>query len=223
MGHKVKVYAHRGANDLAGLDRLHTAGFRLLQGNLLFARNEPVMVYPDGLSRRLPDGNLDYGLAEIQAIGAEQGIEVPTLWGMLSALADLRMAMMLEVEIPGTVQRIAGVLKSFPHQVVITSFLGDELADASSLRLETGVLTGHAPQRFVAQRMISVYSCTRFLMDHRYSPSGVVQALHEQHQDVIAFGVNTEAVAQAVARIGVDGILSDNPHHLARLPGFEPG
>lgn len=221
---KIKVYAHRAGNNLSALAGLCAAGICTVEGDVMFARDVPVMVHPAGLPRRLPDGNLDYEVEEVRAIVFGQDITMPTLQQVLEAMKILDMHLLLEVKIPGTVERIADVVRPFRDRVVIISFLGSELMDAATQHLETGPLMCHSPVSEVAGAMRHNYACGHFLMEQWYITSADdVRMLQAQQLEVVAYTVNDPARAQAMAALGVDAVLSDNPVLIAGLEGFEPG
>lgn len=229
---KIKVYAHRAGNNLAQMGGLHAAGFRTVEGDVMLARGTPVMVHPAGLPKRLKDGNLDYDVEEVRAIVAGQDITMPTLQEMLELVESLDMRLLLEVKLAGTVERIADLIRPFKDRVVIVSFLGDELIEATTRHshprgFETGALMAHAPCFAVASAMMRSYGCRTFIMDQWYVTPGVVTDLHDGfgsvRNEVVAFTVNGRDRAQAMAALGVDAVLSDNPVAISQLEGFEPG
>lgn len=221
----LKVFPHRAGNDLGRLSGLREAGFRTVEGDVMFARNVPVMVHPAGLPKRLADGHLDYELEEVRELVGRNQIELPTLQQMLEAVEALGMILLLESKLPGTMARIGPLVKPFLDRVLVISFLGDELVEAANQRLETGPLMTHCPSRAVAKAMVQSYRCSRFLMDRWYVESDTAAMINSfgTSQQRIAFTVNDDTGARQMADHGFDAILSDNAPHLAKLRGFEPG
>jgi glycerophosphoryl diester phosphodiesterase len=149
---------------------------------------------------------------------------MPTLQQMLEAVEDMGMILMLESKRPGTMARIEPIVRPFRSRVIVISFFGDELVEATSQRLETGPLMAHCPSRVVAKAMVTNYRCTRFLLD-RWYVNDTVEMLNgfDVPQQRIAFTVNDGDAARQMLDLGFDAVLSDNPDHLAQLPGCEPG
>lgn len=225
------VYCHRAGNDLAQLAALKTAGFRIVEGDVMFARDTPVMVHPAGLPNRLPDGNLDYSADEVREILAGKGIQMPTLVEVGDAIRDLGMRLLLETKIPRTVELLRPSMPLMDR--VIISFLGEELVEAYGYqsgrqRFRTGVLMAHAPTGAVARVMVETYAVDMALMDHWYLTESSVQAFRPSgsgHTHVVAYTVNDLERARVMRDLGVDAILSDNPRQLVDAAGgwLQPG
>lgn len=225
----MKVYAHRAGNDLAKIHMLKKAGFCTVEGDVMFARDKPIMVHPAGLPNRLADGNLDYTSEEVVQMLAGQGIAVPTLAEMLELIQEVKMHLLLEVKIPGTMERISHLFSGTGRPVGVISFFGSELVCAYRLGLSTGALMAHAPTKLVGRTMLEEYGPFMFLMDQWYVDSATIHMLHHAYNtpvQVVAYTVNDLERARLMDAMGVDAILSDKPLELvdqAKGGWLQPG
>lgn len=182
-------------------------------------------VYPD----RKPWKVADFTLAEIQKLDAGswfaakyKGERVPTLPQVLAAMRGVGLGMLLEIKspalYPGIEERIAAALKRSPswlrydpaeRRLVVQSFDWDSVRRFHSVlpQVPTGLIgtpkAGDLPELAgYADQINPTFSDLT---------ASYVQKVHASRMDVLTWTLNDRGDMEKAVRLGVDGIITNEP------------
>jgi glycerophosphoryl diester phosphodiesterase len=231
------VIAHRGASAVAPENTL--AAFRLAaeQGadavelDVDLTRDGQLVVMHDATIDRTTDGHgrvTDLAWDEIQRVdaGAWKGAAftgecVPSLEEVLAAVGQ---RLLINIEIKdrslrgqGVEVKVADLIKRFDllERVIVSSFNPFALRRMKHVEPRTACGLLYAPDLSLVLRRAWLAPLIPNLNARHPHYSQVdaawVMDRHAQQQQVNVWTVNEAAIAQAMARAGVDGIIGDNP------------
>lgn len=235
------LVAHRGGaaeaseNTLAAFHHALSHGIRWFELDVQMSRDGALVVIHDQTVDRTTNGTGDVGsllLEELHRLdagswfGAEyQGERIPTLREVLELCALHGAGLLIELKsphlYPGVEQKVISLLReldlqdtqrfwciSFDHAAI------DRLCDLGH-DLPLGYLYTSDVSDFVPKSDAIQATLPHFTTAAHY-PAQIARA-HELGKRVFTWTVNTEADMRLMARLGVDGIVSDSPSLLASL------
>jgi glycerophosphoryl diester phosphodiesterase len=237
------VIAHRGfswrapENTLASYRLAMEVGAEMAECDVYLSKDGvPVLIHDATLTRTTNGtGNVKaFTVAELQAFdaGAWKGKEfvgerIPTLEEVL-ALVKGHMRLVIEIKEPNIEQEVVNTIKKagvLPGEVMIFSF--HRSAVEKITQIEPGLpslwLLSHLPGKkgqraeLLAQA-IQIRASAVGLAKKRVD-AAFVQMAHERGLPVYVYTVNEEKDMRMLAKMGVDGLISDRPDLLLKVLG----
>lgn len=221
----MQIIAHRGASGLAPENTLRAMALAIELGasaielDVQWADGE-LWVFHDRRLERCTNGHGVLGeqsRAYLSSLDAGQGERIPTLWQVMSLIAD-RCELHIELKGAHTAEPVAALTRRAeaqlgfqPAQWVISSFHHPELARFKALRpeLRLGALTANLPLEqalFAEQLGAWSLNCDVDFVDHE-----LVADAHRRGLRVLVYTVDDPADRDALAAMGVDGIFTNRP------------
>lgn len=221
VGLNVVVTSHRGAgslepeNTLRAIRRAIALGIDQIEIDVQLTKDGHLILMHDPTVERTTNGSgkiADLTLIEIRQFDAGNGERVPTLDEAL-ALLDGKVILQIELKGPGTAQpTVSAVMNAGKEaQVVLTSFMHQELRDAQRLnsRLRLGALWGRLPADVVQQT--KQLGAEALHVWHEFVDQQLVTEAHAQGLLVRAWNTSKEEDMRRLIALGVDAIGSDRP------------
>lgn len=237
-GEAAFIASHRGGaatapeNTLPAITAALEAGFGYVEVDVaLTADRQPVLMH-DRTVDRTTDGHgrlAELTFAEVRALDAGSwfdpayaGTQVPTLDEFLAALveADGRAIVELKGEwdasaVDAAVAAVAA--RGLERRVVIASFDARTLAFAAagSRVMSRLLILKHVPTDVVSAVAEAGARGVVVSRDEVLARPAIVDELHAAGARVVVYTLNDDAQWDAVTALGVDGIVTDDPHTLS--------
>lgn len=238
-GQAAFIASHRGGaatapeNTLPAITAALAGGFGYVEVDVaLTADRQPVLMH-DASVDRTTDGHgrlTDLTLAEVRALDAGSwfhdtyaGTPVPTLDEFLDVLTttDGRAIVELKGEwdaasVAAAVAAVSG--RGLERRIVFASFDARTLALAASTSDELSrlLIVKHLPSDVVTA--VAEAGARGVVVDRKavLARPGIVDELHAAGARVVVYTLNDDAQWDEVTALGVDGIVTDDPHTLSR-------
>jgi glycerophosphoryl diester phosphodiesterase len=236
----VIVTAHRGAsavapeNTLAAMIAAVEAGAEYAELDVRLTRDGEVVLMHDRTLDRTTNGTgelWDYSLEELRPFEAgswfgEQfnGEPIPTLRDVLR-YAKGKLKLNIEIKVSRDEPTIAAAVidlirsEECGDDCLITSFSRDVVEDAKRIapEIRTGFIFGRDFPEDVFDGNWEILSCFHEIVD-----SAFVARAHESGKTVHVWTVDDRELMLRLIRLGVDGIISNNPALLLEVLAEEP-
>ncbi len=179
------------------------------------SRDGVLVVIHDPTLERTTDGSgfvRDYTLAELKALDAGEGEPIPTLAEVL-ALDLGECGLVIELKEGGYEDQVAALVKEAGlSKVLVASFDADCLHRIAPLLPDAGIgyifrSPGADPVR-VAASIPASYILLRFIDTTQEQ----IDTSRRAGLKTFAWTLNSEEVFEEASKIGVDGIVTDDPH-----------
>ncbi|MBL4848170.1 MAG: glycerophosphodiester phosphodiesterase [Planctomycetes bacterium] len=223
----MKIMGHRGArheapeNTLASIERALAAGAEGIEIDVHFSRCGRLVVIHDETLDRTTNGNGPVGaldLAELQALDAGEGQQIPTLDEVLLAVGD-RAELFVELKAPGCEEAVVAAIRNRGRieSSYVISFVHPWLQTVGKLEpaLRTGCLIYGRPADpagLLRAAGASVLSMGIALVDGR-----LVEQCHEAGLQVCVWNCNEPSEVAGYAALGVDWLGTDVPTAVCAL------
>lgn len=223
------VVGHRGCagiepeNTLRAFRRAIELGCDMVECDVRLTRDGQLAVMHDERVDRTTNGTgpvAEFTLAELQALDAGKGEQVPTLETVLETVRG-HVDILVELKGEGTPGPAVAMVRrlGMERAVVFTCF---ELARIRRVRelgadLRTGAIFGQGGPEVVAQAAEA--GAEALGVNYRHQSRELVEAAHAAGLRIRAWNPDTEPEMQAMIALGVDGIGSNRPDLLLRLLG----
>jgi len=223
---RMLIIGHRGAmgyvteNTLPSVERALDMGVDMIEIDVFRIRSGELVVFHDEAVDRLTDGSgriEDMNWEQVKSLQVEGGYRIPRLEEIVQ-LIDGQVPLNIELKGAGTADPVMRWLKEYApsqewinKQIVISSFLWDELAQCRSLDTEVpiAVLTDEDPILAMSVgRELRAMAINPYFKELRAEE---VMELHENGFKVYAYTVNESADIVRMREIGVDGIFTNFP------------
>lgn len=228
------VFAHRGAsaelpeNTLPAFRRAAELGADGIELDVQCCREELVVIHDDTLERTTNGTGAvaARGLAELRALDAGGGAQIPLLSEVLEAVGD-RLVVNVELKGPGTAGPAAALLAArgtTPERVLLSAFDHRELVTARERAPDypRGALFGRLDgvDPVAASRAVGATTANLAL---RTVTAARVRTLREAGLEVLVYTVNDTEEALALSALGVRGVFTDRPRELLAALGRSTG
>ncbi len=218
---------HRGArayepeNTIRSFRRALELGVNAVELDVRRTKDDELVVIHDAKVDRITNGKglvNDLTLKEIKNLTAEKGEKILTLNEALDFL-DRKVKILIELKESGFEEKVLDNImgKGLEDNVIIISFHEEALRKVRELnnRIETGLIyVKHKDPIGTALSLKAQY----LLSLYRFVHSSFVKKAHENGLKIIVWTINTLEEAQKYADKGVDGIASDKPDILSKIP-----
>lgn len=218
---------HRGAkghypeNTLPSFEYAIELGCDWVELDVYLVEGELVVIH-DATVNRTTDGRgrVDaYSLADLRALDAGGGAQVPTLTEVTNLLAR-RCGLNVELKGPGTADAVGRALHELidggwsPEQILVSSFDHQELAKTDATFRRGALFAKRMNDEWERAERLGAYSVN-------FSLKNVDQALvdnaHEKGYKIFVYTVNKPKDIRAMLNLGVDGIFSDFPDRVLNV------
>jgi glycerophosphoryl diester phosphodiesterase len=216
-----KVIAHRGAsayepeNTIRAIARAISLGADMVEVDVHLTKDGQLVVIHDAEVDRTTNGKgaVRETLFEvIRKLDAGMGEKVPTLREVLELSRD-RIDVMIEVKGVGIEGMLVELLQaeSAVRQVIVTSFMTDAINKVKELdsRIQTGLIFSWKIRNVVKRAIDLKASC--MVPQYELVTPEIVDELHTHKVSVFPWTVDSRSEAEKLAKIGVDGIITDKP------------
>lgn len=223
------VVGHRGCagiepeNTLRAFRRAIELGCDMVECDVQLTRDGHLAIIHDERVDRTTNGSgpvADFILAELRALDAGQGEQIPTLPEVLEVIRG-RVEILVELKGEGTPDAAVEVVRrlGMEKEVVFTSFELDRIRRVKAIdaSLRTGAIFGEPPAD--ASRQAADCGAEGLGVNHRRQSRALVDAAHALGLSIRAWNPDTEPELQAMIDLGVDGIGSNRPDLLLGLLG----
>lgn len=210
--------AHRGAklqateNTLAAFAAAIKSGADMVELDVHLSKDGQLIVIHDPTLERTTNGRgfvCDLTLAQIQSFKTKEGESIPTLEQVFK-LCKGKIKILVEIKALECTQQIAALIKEYDNseEVVIQSFLHGELlefhkfdqATSTAILFDELLIDGRILSKYL-QKMQS----QGINMNYKKIHPQLLQALHQNHQFVYAWGMEEKDVP-ALEKMGIDGV-----------------
>jgi len=240
--HKTEVWAHRGASGYAPENTMEAFALAISQGadgielDVHLSADGHVVVIHDETVDHASDGIgrvADLTLATLKALNVHKlkpryapACRIPTLEEALRLLAPTRLALNIELKndtlpYPGLEEKCVALVKGarMEERVWFSSFNHQSLARIKAVdsSLRCGALYGKTPPDPLGLGVEALHPHHGTLR----GGDAFVSSCHAKGLRVHAWTVNAARTVQAMARIGVDAVITDYPDRALRALGGE--
>ncbi|QOJ79160.1 glycerophosphodiester phosphodiesterase [Infirmifilum lucidum] len=221
LGRKFILTGHRGAkalapeNTLPGFFKALECGATGIEFDVrATADGVPVIVHDDELERvagvnlRVSEANYK----ELSKVRVHGRARIPTLREVL-AMAKGRLYVDIEVKVPGVEEEVVEALHELEmvDEAIITSFLPAPLEKIKKLdpRVYVGILLEDWDEEYleIARKLEAV----AILPAHDILTHEIAERIKAEGYSIITWTVNSLEEAEKLFRMGVDGIITDDP------------
>ena len=237
-GEAAFIASHRGGaatapeNTLPAITAALEAGFGYVEVDVaLTADRQPVLMH-DRTVDRTTDGHgrlAELTFAEVRALDAGSwfdpayaGTQVPTLDEFLAALVEADGRAIVELKGEWDASAVAAAVaavaaRGLERRVVIASFDARTLAFAAagSRVMSRLLILKHVPTDVVSAVAEAGARGVVVSRDEVLARPAIVDELHAAGARVVGYTLNDDAQWDAVTALGVDGIVTDDPHTLS--------
>ena len=222
--HGLQCIGHRGAkahapeNTLASFRTALEMGVHGVELDVHLVDEQLVVIHDDNLDRTTNGMGSIYGhtAESLRGFDAGDGERIPLLDEIFNLIAG-RVGINIELKGPGTASPVVAAVSAqldrgwTRDRILISSFQHDELATVRRLAPEAriGVLfKSAAAESLATARDLAACAVIPAL---KLIDENLVTRAHEDEFKVIVFTVNEPQDIARMARIGVDGVISDYP------------
>ena len=217
------IIGHRGTaalepeNTLLSVSRALEIGVDAVEIDVRMTRDNHLVVIHDDTVDRTTDGTgrvkaLDLG--QIQRLNAGKGTKIPTLDEVFGFVGN-RITVFVELKEAGTEDAVVELIRkhdvfdttvviSFWHRLVVSAKQSDD-------RIKTGVLMVGCP---VDTSVASAAQADVLMMKYTFVDKDFVDIAHRDGMKLFVWNVDQLGLAESYARMGVDGIGSNDPRAL---------
>lgn len=227
------VIAHRGAsrlapeNTLAALKKAKMCGATYVECDVQLTKDHAPIIFHDTILNRTSNGSGKMARTNVDVIQTldaggwfsekYRGEKIPTLEDWLLCAKTLEIGVNIEIKTTSNAQAkllAVAVVAAFNRiwnarlpMPLISSFYFFALKCVASL--SSSYLLGWNTEKPIAVKKIPSFISSLHICEDQVD-SIYVNELHQRDIRILAFTVNDDARAQALKKIGVDGIFSDN-------------
>lgn len=227
------VIAHRGAprlapeNTLAALKKAKSCGAKYVECDVQLTKDHIPIIFHDAILNRTSNGSGKVARTNVDVIQTldagswfsekYRGEKIPTLENWLLCAKTLEIGVNIEIKTTADAQAkllAVAVVTAFNRiwnsqlpQPLISSFYFFALKCVASL--SSNYLLGWNTEKPISSKKIPSFISSLHIREDQVD-SADVNELHQRGIRILAFTVNDHARAQALKKMGADGIFSDN-------------
>ncbi|MFT7219635.1 MAG: glycerophosphoryl diester phosphodiesterase [Candidatus Azotimanducaceae bacterium] len=218
---------HRGAkghypeNTLPSFAYAIELGCDWIELDVHLVEDELVVIHDSTVNRTTNGtGRVDaYSLADLRALDAGGGAQVPTLTEVTNLLAG-RCGLNVELKCPGTANAVSRALHELidagwsSEQILVSSFDHQELAKTDATFRRGALFAKRMKDEWESAESLGAYSVNFSLKD---VDQALVDLAHARGYKIFVYTVNKPKDIQTILNLGVDGIFSDFPDRVLSL------
>jgi glycerophosphoryl diester phosphodiesterase len=218
----LRVIAHRGArveepeNTLRAVKRAAECGADAVEIDVRRSNDQELVIMHDETLDRTTNGSgkvSEQTLEQLRALDAGKGEKIPTLSEVLSLVKALEPELVIELKEPGMEERVVREIleAGMERNVVIASFYHSLLLRMKELapNLKTGVILSSLPV-FPVTLALDAKAAVIFQRYPRLTCEYSEEA-RRNGLEIYVWIINTVEDFERVRRLGVNGIVTDNP------------
>ena len=226
MANILKI-SHRGAsayepeNTMRAIKQALGYAVDMVEIDVRETKDEQIVVIHDETLERTTNGRgyvhqMTY--SELSKLDAGKGERIPTLQEVID-LVKGRVGLIVELKDPGTTDKVAEILSknNFVDQTLVTSFIHSAVKTIKELnpQLKTGVIFRSAP---VKPSQLALDANANALFPYYKDVTvRMIDDAHSNHLTVNIWTVDTREEIEHYVRMGVDGVVTNNPDLLTDL------
>ena len=225
------VIAHRGArteepeNTLRALRRAAECKADAVEVDARRCKSGEIVVIHDETLERTTDGKglvrREHTLAALKSLNAGKGERIPTLAEVLLLAKTLRMKIVVEMKEEGIEKDVLSEIKraGMENNTIISSFYHRSLLRLKELsgaeEIKTAIIIASLP----VNPLNLAFEAKADAIFARYPrlDERMVKEAHEHHLEIFPWTVNDERALRDVLKMGVDGIVTDDPCEMRRI------